>query len=80
MICRFPFQHEAHTCSCSPSHAEILLRNAEINERVRNLMKANATLLAQGAAVLVLSFSVLFSAGVWGLARVEAQFQSDMRR
>jgi hypothetical protein len=62
MICHQPFVCD-DTCSCSPSHNELLLRNAEINERFRERQrKADRLLLVQVFVVIsVASFCSLYA-------------------
>jgi len=78
-LCSQPFVCD-ESCACSPSQAQILLRKADMRERARSSVFSDGKTLGQAAGIALLSFSILFSAGAWGLARVEAQFQSDMRR
>jgi hypothetical protein len=80
MTCRYPFQHEHDTCSCNPDPAAITRDRFEANAGYRQSMAGNLAWFAQGTAVALISFAVLFGAGVWGLSRAEAQFQSDLRR
>ncbi len=60
--CHQPFVCD-DTCSCSPSHAEILLRNAEINERFwEGQKKADRLLLVKVFVVTsIISFCSLYA-------------------
>jgi len=74
--CHVPFQHEADTCSCSPSQAQILLRKADMRERA---WQAQVKADQRNMAIVFVVTSVLSFCSLYAVAAFVDQANSNLK-